>query len=405
MAATVRSLADDQKLLSHNFQTAQDNITQAFAADLTAVYAATNLVSTAQAELTSLQQSLTTVQLMSMLAPNPQAQNIVLDSITKLTSRIDAATSVRDAQAQELRSLQSRSLPMLNHAEITDLVLHTHDALMAGPSSDSHEPPSSQLSSSMGPPQRRPRTSLDSQNEGSDDVRDADLVASQMLVDSQSLVRFPSFCWPFLAKLAHTHLLFSLPIRIFAALRARIKIFSSSISSFLVLLSSPAQRVPHPHPIFLRPSSSLLFSSRVSSSLLFFLLLFSFFSLLFPSVLALPPLNPVSLHTISINANGLADPMKITAIRNMVQTSKPHTFVLGETKNSDLISSRLELNDYDLFESPGRPLNSRGKGKWGVTVGIRYGLFNVQPITVSDKLRSRAVALDLTIPTDHNRGF
>ena len=208
MAATVRSLADDQKLLSHNFQTAQDNITQAFAADSTAVYAATNLVSTAQAELTSLQQSLTTVQLMSMLAPNPQAKNIVLDSITKLTSRIDAATSVRDARAQELRSLQSQSLPMLNHAEITDLVLHTHDALMAGQSSDSHEPPSSQLSSSMGPPQRRPRTSLDSQNEGSDDVRDADLVASQMLVDSQSLVRFPSFRWPFLAKLAHTHLLF-----------------------------------------------------------------------------------------------------------------------------------------------------------------------------------------------------
>ena len=90
MAATVHSLADDQKLLSENFQTAQENITQAFA-DSTAVYAATNLVSTAQAELTSLQQSLTTVQLMSVMAPNPQAQNIILDSITKLTSCIDTA--------------------------------------------------------------------------------------------------------------------------------------------------------------------------------------------------------------------------------------------------------------------------------------------------------------------------
>ena len=391
MAATVRSLADDQKLLSHNFQTAQDNITHAFA-DSTAVYAATNLVSTAQAELTSLQQSLTTVQLMSVMAPNPQAQNIILDSINKLTSRIDTATSVRDARAQELRSLQSRSLPMLGHAEIPDLMLQAQDAPMAGPSSDSHEPPSSQSVGSMGPPQKRPRTSTDGQTELAEDVRDANLVASQMLVDSQSMVRFPPSPWPFLSEFAHTHLAFFYPIRAFAALKACMNVYFSFLSSFLTLFSSfPAQRMYN--------------SSSCSPFLMFFLLLFFFFSFLLPSVLALPPVNPVSLRTISLNANGLANPMKIAAIRNMVQTSKPHTFVLGETKNSDHISSRLELNDYDLFESPGRPLNPRGKGKWGVIVGVRRGLFNVQPITVSDKLRGRAVALDLTIPTDHNRGF
>lgn len=97
--------------------------------------------------------------------------------------------------------------------------------------------------------------------------------------------------------------------------------------------------------------------------------------------------------------------MKLTAIRSLVHNAKPHAFVLGETKNSEPVSSRLELGEYDLHENPGRPLNARGKGKWGVIVGIRRGLFNVQPVTLSDHLRGRAVALDLTIPTDHNRGF
>ena len=97
--------------------------------------------------------------------------------------------------------------------------------------------------------------------------------------------------------------------------------------------------------------------------------------------------------------------MEIAAIQNMIQTSSPHLFVIGETKNSDPVSSHLDLNDYDLSESPGRPLNARGKGKWGVIVGIRRGLFNVQPVVLSNKLNGRVVALDLTIPTDRNRGF
>ena len=281
---------------------------------------------------------------------------------------------------------------MLRHTEIPDLVLQAQDAPMAGPSSDSQEPPPAHSSDSMGPPQKRPRTSEDGQTEPAEDVQDAYLVASQMLVDSQSMVRFLYSPWPFLSELAHTHLLFFYPFHVLTALRACVKTFSF-LSSFLTLFFSfPAQKVSYP--------SSLQFSSFLS-----FLLLFSLFGFLFPSVLALPPVNPVSFCTISLNANGLADPMKIAAIRNMVHTSKPHTFVFGETKNSEPVSSRLELNDYDLFENPGCPLNPRGKGKWGVIVEVHCGLFNVQPITVSDKLRGRAVALDLTIPTDHNRGF
>lgn len=193
MTATVRSLADDQKQLSHSFKTAQDNITQAFA-DSTAVYAATNLVSTAQAELTSLQQSLTTVQLMSVMAPNSQAQQIILESIATLTNRIDTAISIWDARAQELRSLQSRSLPMLTPGRIPDLAVqaaHAQDLPMAGSDSGPGDFPSthtSTTSQNAGPPQKRPRTSAEDLDELSEDVRDDSLVASNMLVDSQSTV-------------------------------------------------------------------------------------------------------------------------------------------------------------------------------------------------------------------------
>ena len=414
MAATVRSLADDQKQLSHSFKSAQDNITQAFA-DSTAVYAATNLVSTAQAELTSLQQSLTTVQLMSVMAPNSQAQQMILDSIATLTSRIDTAISIRDARAQELRSLQSRSLPMLTPGRIPDLTIHAghaQDSLMAGPSSGVGDFPSAHpanISQPAGPPQKRPRTSTEDLDELSEDARDDNLVASNMLIDSQSTVSFHHPTWQFLQELARTHLISLFSLFVSAALKAPIQEFFLSLLSILSLMFSYLSYLSYLSYFSCCSSLRFCLSSqvrlRISPSVPFILLLFFLPCLVLPSVQAMPPVNPVSLRTISINANGLADPMKIAAIQNMVQTSKPHSFVIGETKNSESVSSRLGLDNYDLFENPGRPLNARGKGKWGVIVGIQRGLFNIQSITVSDKLRGRAVALDLTIPTNHNRGF
>jgi hypothetical protein len=192
MAATIRTLADDQKVLSHNFQSAQQNITRAFA-DSTAVYAATNLVSTAQSELTSLQQSLTTLQLMYVLAPTPQAQGIILDSVSNLSSRIETATAARDSRAQELHALQTRSLPMLGFNEIPDLTPHSighpqldHDPMPSPPSpSSAHIPPS------PSPSHKRPRTSFE--DETLEDAQDAGQVATQMIVDSQPMVRRSPF--------------------------------------------------------------------------------------------------------------------------------------------------------------------------------------------------------------------
>ena len=144
---------------------------------------------------------------------------------------------------------------------------------------------------------------------------------------------------------------------------------------------------------------------RFPSSFPYFLLLILLYFYFFPVANALPSSGPVSFRTIALNGNGLADPMKIIAIRSMVRTNSPHAFGIGETKNSGPVSSQLDLNEYDLHESPGRALNSRGSGKWGVIVGIRCGLFNVQLVAISDRLRGRAVVLDLTIPTSENLGF
>ena len=100
----------------------------------------------------------------------------------------------------------------------------------------------------------------------------------------------------------------------------------------------------------------------------------------------------------SINANGLFNPMKLNAIQDMVHNSQPHIVVIGETKNANEVSSRLHLPGYDSFENPGRP-NGRKTGKWGVIVAVRRGLFTVQRLPTTDTLRGRAVALDLLIPT------
>ena len=132
------------------------------------------------------------------------------------------------------------------------------------------------------------------------------------------------------------------------------------------------------------------------------------FTFLFLALLLLPVIHalpPVSLHTISLNANGLADPMKTTAIWGMEHFSQPHAFVIGETKNSEPISSWLGLKEYELHENPGQPLHPRNKGKWGVIVGIQCGMFNVQLVSTQETLQGRAVSLDLTIPTDNKLDF
>lgn len=144
-----------------------------------------------------------------------------------------------------------------------------------------------------------------------------------------------------------------------------------------------------------------LFSLR---AIVLFLLLVQLFH--FPINASDAPSNhaTLGLRTLSLNSNGLGDPMKISAISNMVARVKPHVVVIGETKNTNEVHHRLNLPDYDFFESPARPTPAH-TGKWGVIMGIRRGLLHANRVTVPETLHGRAVVLDLVIPTVTGRGF
>jgi len=43
----------------------------------------------------------------------------------------------------------------------------------------------------------------------------------------------------------------------------------------------------------------------------------------------------------SINVNGLYNPMKLNAIQDMVNNAQPHIVVIGETKSANEVGSRL----------------------------------------------------------------
>ena len=111
-------------------------------------------------------------------------------------------------------------------------------------------------------------------------------------------------------------------------------------------------------------------------------------------------------HSIAINANGLSDPMKIAALSSMTRSAKPHILIIGETKSVHRVSSRLTIPDYDFHENPGQPaVGTCNCGKWGIIVGVRCGLFNVQPLQLHPSLDGRVLALDLIIPTTEGGGF
>jgi outer membrane murein-binding lipoprotein Lpp len=401
VSATVHALSDDQKILSHSFQTAQDNITRAFA-DSTAIYAATNLVTAAQSELTSLQSSLTTLQLMSVLAPTPQAQQAVQDNVTTLQARINAASTTRDSRAAELYALQSRALPMLPSSQVPSLTMSDDVTHNRNPSVPSAAPSPAQTPvSAASSSHKRMRTTDDDGEDTLEDAQDTEKIAAMMEVDTSPKVRLQPSLQNFPLSLSHP---FVHPSSNLTAPRTPILMGAPPCAAEMYQTRGLIIYAPSNFHYSCTCASSFKFSliPRLHLSLLFITLL-SF--LLLPVTYALPSGGPVFLRTISLNANGLADPMKLAAIQGMVRLSQPHAIVIGETKSSEPVSSRLGLQEYDFHENPGRPLNARNKGKWGVTIGIRRGLFNVQAVATAATLCGRAVTLDLTIPTTNNLGF
>jgi len=174
--------------------------------------------------------------------------------------------------------------------------------------------------------------------------------------------------------------------------------------------SSPSylnQEPSAPLPATSKPSSSSfsIFSFNYTQLFCLFCIYIIFLSRsvhAFPSLSSSPVAPP--LHIMSINANGLFNPMKINAIQDMVHGSQPHILIVGETKSASEVSSRLLLPRYDSFENPGQQ-TSQKSGKWGVIVTVRRSFFSVQRLPTADALRGHAVALDLMIPTTNAVAF
>ncbi|KAF5376641.1 hypothetical protein D9615_007876 [Tricholomella constricta] len=144
------------------------------------------------------------------------------------------------------------------------------------------------------------------------------------------------------------------------------------------------------------------FNFAFSSSLVLILLLFCSLSFVAASV---PMGGSTVFRSVAINANGLADPMKVAAISDMLHSIKPNALIIGETKSSRPVSFRLNLRDYSVHENPGKPTGHRNRGKWGVIVAVHRGISCGSPLPLPASLEGRAIALDLTIPTTNNRGF
>ncbi|KAF5367841.1 hypothetical protein D9615_010570 [Tricholomella constricta] len=167
-----------------------------------------------------------------------------------------------------------------------------------------------------------------------------------------------------------------------------------------------------PYPMGSRPTAPKRYSFRAHRPrfLFSFLIFFLLFSLFLSSTCVRASFTPMGsgsavFRTVAINANGFADPMKISAISDMMNSVKPNAFVIGETKSPHRVSSRLNLRDYSVHENPGKPAGHRNRGKWGVIVGVHRSISCGSPVPLPPSLDGRAVALDLIIPTANNQGF
>ncbi len=147
-----------------------------------------------------------------------------------------------------------------------------------------------------------------------------------------------------------------------------------------------------------RPLPSL---HRLPSSFVCILLSFCLLSLLPYATATTSPSHGLNLF--SINANGLHDVMKTSAIKHYVSTSQPHIWVINETKSSTPVAACVSVPGYDIYESTALPTSSRSS-KWGVIAAVRRDLHS-QRVAVPDGLAGRVLVLDVAIPTSSARAF
>ncbi|KAF5379040.1 hypothetical protein D9615_006032 [Tricholomella constricta] len=152
--------------------------------------------------------------------------------------------------------------------------------------------------------------------------------------------------------------------------------------------------------ISLRPSAPTL--SQISRP--FILLTLALF--LLRPVLVVTPLRataPSNFRMMAANINGFASPVKLNAIRGVIQREVPHVFVLGETKSSTPVSGDFSAPDYQLLDAPGVSTGSRHRGKWGLLVRVKQSALTVSRFFTPPHLLGRVLVCDLLLPDSYGR--
>ncbi|KAI0039606.1 hypothetical protein FA95DRAFT_1503927, partial [Auriscalpium vulgare] len=333
----------------------QNQRTLAAVSTISASVAASTQLNAASATLESLRSERRQLQLMSMLAGNPEIVQQLTEQAAQLDNDIARQDEVVKHERQQVLALQQAVLPTLAPPGIRAPPPPSTSARTSRAREESPE------DSASAPPPRRSRMSI------RDMVRDSQ---EDMDTDEQVPSHSPGAAFP-----------------------------SHSASSALRGDASPPIQTPS--------GPELVRSSGMVPSYLTFapprLVAFAFIALLLLS-LSTPALSSQTLHAVSVNANGLHDDMKTHAISGMISQSRPHIWSINETKSRASVASRLHTSGYSTFESHGQPARNSRSSKWGVIVGVRRDL-QAQSVPVPSTLSGRVVATDIIIPTAGRHGF
>jgi hypothetical protein len=327
----------------------------------------------AQSEHNNLSSSLSTANLLLALTSDDEARKVVSEQIGDLTAKLSLSHNTVARLTHDMLAMQSTILPQ--------------------------PPPPPQLSTSSSHlPLERAR--LDTDSSGSSEDQQGHQPSMEVDSGSNQVCDHQPLC--FKTFKPYTPIVTFVPSRLLnyscyiGSVLPSIVSYSSYLASIFVSLLTILSRHKQSQQNVSSPS---LFSFSPHIILLILIFLTAFCTTVSAS------LPPASFRAVSINANGLADPMKISAINSLAQLIRPHAIVIQETQSTEHVASRLDMPGYDFHESPGRPSLARGRGKWGVIIAVKHHLFNVQPLLLPHSLQGRAVALDITIPLVTGQGF
>ncbi|KAJ7694634.1 hypothetical protein B0H17DRAFT_1199155 [Mycena rosella] len=108
----------------------------------------------------------------------------------------------------------------------------------------------------------------------------------------------------------------------------------------------------------------------------------------------------------TLNRNGLVHSNKMAHISAAINYRRPHVFILSESKTNTKTAKSLPNNEYTILEEEGVPMTNHHLYKWGVVMGIRKDIQNVQRLTnVDAALKGQVIAVDLALQTTNGMAY